>query len=279
VCLDAKSGDIRWQKNILTEFGGSTPGWGTSESLLVDGNRVICTPGGNKATMVALEAESGEVIWKSLTPEKDPPGYASASIAEVGGIRQYVQFTNAGTIGLRAEDGHFLWRENSASNGTANCSSPLVAGDLVFSASNYGTGGALVKLAANGSEMTAERVYHTREMKNHHGDMVIVDGLIFGSNDPGILMCLDLESGDVKWKNRSVGKGSVTYADGAIYLRSEQGPIALVKATGEKYSELGRFDQPQRSDASAWAHPVVAAGKLFLRDQDLLLCYDVKAPK
>ncbi|MEX2285709.1 MAG: PQQ-binding-like beta-propeller repeat protein, partial [Planctomycetaceae bacterium] len=206
----------------------------------------------------------------------DRAGYASAVVAEIGGVRQYVQVTASGTIGVRAENGDYLWRNDSAANGTANCSSPQVAGNLVFSASDYGKGGALVKLAESDSNVTAELVYHTDDMKSHHGDMVIVDGLLYGSSGPGLLTCLELETGKVKWHNRSVGKGSVTYADGAIYLRSEQGPVALVEATGEKYHELGRFDQPERSDSSAWSHPVVAAGKLFLRDQEVLLCYELK---
>jgi outer membrane protein assembly factor BamB len=128
------------------------------------------------------------------------------------------------------------------------------------------------------NSLSAERVYHTPDMKNHHGDMVIVDGLVYGSND-AIFTCLELETGKVKWQNRSVGKGSVTFADGRIYLRSETGPIALIEPNGEAYREKGRFNQPDRSGASAWSHPVVAAGKLFLRDQDLLLCYDVTAAK
>ena len=164
-------------QNIMKEFGGDIPGWGVCESVLLDQNRLICTPGGSKATLVALNPENGEVIWKALVPQKDRAGYASPVVAEVGGLRQYVQFTNSGTVGLRADSGDFLWRDDSASNGTANCSSPLVAGDFVFTSSNYGTGGSLVKLVANPSGVKAERVYHTQRMSVHHGDMVIVNGL------------------------------------------------------------------------------------------------------
>lgn len=277
VCVDAADGTIRWQKNLIKEYGGSVPGWGYCESLLIDGDRVIATPGGDKATLVALEIETGKELWKVLLAGKDRPGYASPAFAEINGIRQYVQFTAAGTVGVRADTGQFLWRDNSAANGSANCSSPLVSGNFIFSASDYGTGGALVRLAGQGTGIQAELVYKTSHMMNHHGDMVIVDGLLFGSHDPGVLTCLDLATGDVKWKNRSVGKGSVTAADGRIYLRSEQGPIALVEATGDGYRELGRFDQPHRSSSSTWSHPVVAAGRMFLRDQDKLLCYDLRA--
>jgi outer membrane protein assembly factor BamB len=278
-CLDAKSGTIRWRQNIMKEFGGDIPGWGVCESVLLDQNRLICTPGGSKATLVALNPENGEVIWKALVPQKDRAGYASPVVAEVGGLRQYVQFTNSGTVGLRADSGDFLWRDDSASNGTANCSSPLVAGDFVFTSSNYGTGGSLVKLVANPSGVKAERVYHTQRMSVHHGDMVIVNGLVFGASDPGILTCLELATGKVKWASRAAGKGSITYAADRLYLRTEQGTMILAEATGDAYHELGRFEQANRAASAAWAHPVVAAGRLFLRDQDLLVCYDLKGSK
>lgn len=273
VCVAAADGKIAWQKNIAKDYGASAPGWGYCESLLIDEQRLIATPGGDKATLVALKPDTGEELWRVLLDGKDRPGYASAAFAELGGVRQYVQFTSAGTVGVRADTGKFLWRDNSSANGSANCSSPLISGDLVFTASNYGTGGALVRISPQGN---AELVYKTSNMMNHHGDMAIVDGLLFGSHDPGVLTCLELETGAVKWKNRSVGKGAVTYADGRIYLRSEQGPVALVEATGDGYHELGQFDQPRRSSSSAWAHPVVAAGRLFLRDADVLLCYDLR---
>ena len=223
VCVDASSGAIRWQKNILQEFGGQVPGWGMCESVLVDENRLVCTPGGTKATLVALDPGTGNVIWKSLSPGNDRAGYASPIVTEIGGVRQYVQFTASGTIGVRADTGEFLWRDDSAANASANCSSPLAAGNFVFTSSDYGTGGSLVELSASNSTVKAKRVYHTHEMTSHHGDMVIVDGLLYGSSDPGILTCLDLVSGKVKWRSRSPGKGSITYADGRLYLRSRRG--------------------------------------------------------
>jgi outer membrane protein assembly factor BamB len=264
---------------VLREFKGLIPNWGICESVLVDQNRLICTPGGDEGTVVALEAETGKPIWAARVSETDRAGYASAAVAEVGGVRQYVVFTSRGTVGVRADDGRDLWRDDSAANGTANCSSPLVAGDLVFTSSGYGTGGSLVKLAAGSSGVTAKRVYHTNELKSHHGEMVIVDGLIFGSNDPGVFTCLELATGKLKWRSREPGKGSVTFADNRLYIRTEGGTMALVEASGQAYKELGRFDEPHRSSSSAWPHPVVASGRLFLRDQDRLLCYDVRAKK
>lgn len=278
-CLDAKTGEISWKLNILKEFKGNNITWGISESPLIDGEKLICTPGGSNGSIVALDKATGKPIWRSTVPGKSPAGYSSAIVAEVGGVRQYIQFMHAGTAGVRADNGDFLWGNNDSANGTANCSSPLFSDGMVFTASGYSKGGAMVKLKAAGKNVKATHVYHTNKMESHHGGMVLLDGHIYGSSDPGIVRCLDLATGKVKWENRSVGKGSITCAEGYLYIRSEQGPVALAKATPAGYTETGRFNQPDRSGAAAWAHPVVSHGKLFLRDQDLLLAYDVRDQK
>ena len=275
-CLELKTGRVVWAKNILREFGGSNITWGISESVLIDGDRLICTPGGKRATMVALDKATGGVVWGSAVPGSPRASYASPIVAEVGGVRQYITFTARAVIGVRASDGTFMWEDGSTANRTAICSTPLFYRNHVFSASGYGAGGALLELASNNNVTRARQVYHTRDMKNHHGGMIVLDGHLYGSNDPGILTCLDLKTGRVVWQDRSVGKGSIAYADGHIYLRSEKGPVALVEATPAGYREKSRFDQPRRSSYPSWPHPVVADGKLFLRDMDILLCYDVK---
>lgn len=275
VCLQLADGRRVWGGNILEEFQGNNIQWGISESPLIDGNLLICTPGGRRGTMVALNKETGRTEWTASAPGNPAAGYASAIAVDVDGTRQYVNFTHTGVIGVRASDGEFLWANDSSANSTANCSTALFQEDHVFSASGYGTGGALVRLTGSRGRGGAELVYHTREMVNHHGGMVLVDGCIYGTDD-GAMKCLDFMTGDVLWQNRSVGKGSVVYADGMIIIRSENGPVALIEATPDAYRELGRFDQPQRSNRKAWAHPVVADGRLFLRDQDVLLVYDVR---
>ncbi len=275
-CLDLESGRILWQKNVLKTFNGSRPGWAICESVLIDGQKMICTPGGKNATMVALDKVTGDELWRSAAPGSPQAAYSSPIITTVGGVKQYVNFTRNAVIGVRASDGAFLWSQSGSANGTANCSSPLAAGNLVFSASGYGKGGALVELASAGGKTTSKQVYHTRNMKNHHGGMVLLKGFLYGFNDGGGLTCLELKTGQVAWRNRSVGKGAVTYADGHIYLRSEGGRVALVEAKTSAYTQKGVFAQPQRSRRPAWAHPVVADGKLFLRDQDVLLAYDIK---
>jgi len=275
VCLDRKSGSKIWQKNIVKEFGSGVPGWGICESVLIDGDRLICTPGAKDATMVALDKKTGGTVWKAAVPENDPTAYASPIAVEVGGVRQYVQLTMRGTIGIRATDGKFQWRDDSSANGVANCCAPVAAANMVFTSSGYGKGGSMVELASSGGATTCHFAWHSNDLMVHHGGMVLFDGHIYGTNDQ-VLNCVELKTGKLKWKNRSVGKGSVTFADGRLIVRSEGGPVALVEATPADYKELGKFEQPERSGKPTWPYPVVAGGKLFLRDQDKLFVYDVK---
>jgi outer membrane protein assembly factor BamB len=277
VCLEAAKGKERWRKSLTKDFGGGVPGWGYSESPLVDGDKLICTPGGKKATLVALNKKTGETIWTAQVPQGDGAQYSSVVATAVAGKRQYVQFLRGGVVGVAADDGKFLWRYNQPANGTANCSTPVCLGSYVFAASGYGTGGGLTELTPNGDgAFKATEVYFTKHMKNHHGGMVLVDGYLYGSNE-GLLACLEYKTGKVMWEQRNPGKGSIAYADGRLYYRNEGGSIFLVEANPKKYVELGQFKQPERSRRPAWPHPVIANGKLYIRDQDKLFCYRVKA--
>ncbi|MBI1347655.1 PQQ-binding-like beta-propeller repeat protein [bacterium] len=275
VCAKVADGDVLWRLNILETFQGNNIVWGISESVLIDGEKLICTPGGKAATMVALDKMTGRPIWRAMIPGAPQAGYSSPIAIDVGNVRQYVNFVHTGVVSVRATDGNPLWGQQASANDTANCSSPVAMENLVFTASGYGTGGALFRLASRSNATQSEVVYTTKEMKNHHGGMVLLDGYVYGF-DEGILTCLDLKTGKPAWQNRSVGKGSLTYADGRLYLRSEGGPLALCAASPEGYEELGRFDPPNRSNRAAWAHPVVAGGKLYIRDQDTLTVFDVK---
>lgn len=273
-CMKSDNGDMVWQVNILKAFGGGNITWGISESVLIDDGKVICSPGGSDATVVALDAKSGKVIWKSRVPEQPAASYASPVAMTIGKIKQYVIFTSKGICGVRADDGEPLWGQNASSNGTANCATPLVVDNYVFSSSDYGTGAELVQLIPSGKSVQAKQVYFTKDMKNHHGGMVLLDGYVFGSNGD-MLSCVELKTGQPTWRERSM-KGSVVYADRKIVFRNENGPVVLLSADPQKYTELGRFDQPERSNRPAWAHPVIADGKLYLRDMDKLLVYNLK---
>jgi outer membrane protein assembly factor BamB len=304
-CLQVQDGKVLWKRNLPSEFGGRIPTWSYRESPLVDGDKVVCTPGGPDAALVALDKRTGKTIWRSKVPgDAGGPGrgpggfgggrggfggfggsgaaYASAIAIDFGGQREYVQLTAKALVGVAASDGKFLWRYDRPANRMGvNCSTPVYHDGLVFAASAYGAGGGLVKLSkdANGG-VKAEEVYATRNMQNHHGGMLLVDGCLYGAsggNEGGWLRCLDFRTGKEMWDDRQVPKGSVALADGRLYYRQEDGTVLLIEPDPKQYVERGRFEQPDRSRKPAWPHPVLANGKLYLRDQDVLLCYDVKA--
>jgi outer membrane protein assembly factor BamB len=289
VCAATVHGAIHWRKDLKAEFGGRPGRWAYAESPLIDGELVVCTPGGEAATLIALNKKTGALVWKA--PVKDLPAkegrrgrkvpyamaaYSSVIAADAGGVRQYIQFLSGGVVGIAAKDGKLLWHYDSPANGSANCATPLYRGGQVFAASAYGTGGGAAKVARDGDKFTAQQEYFVRAMQNHHGGMVLVGDHIYGTGSAA-LMCVNFKTGKVAWQVRGVGKGSVAYADGHLYVRGENGPVALVEANPTEYKEKGRFDQPDRSDQRAWPHPVIAGGRLYLRDWDTLLCYDLKA--
>ena len=286
-CLQVKDGKIIWQRSLQGDFNGSLPTWSYRESPLVDGDKVICTPGGEDATLAALDKLTGKTIWKSQLPGSPKAAYASAIAIDFNGQRQYVQLTQKALVGVAASDGKFLWRYDRAANSHGiNCSTPIYHDGLVFAASAYGAGGGLVKLSkdTNGG-VGAEEVYFSRNMQNHHGGIILLDGCLYGANggnEGGALVCLDFQTGNVLWDERDSAehrapKGSLALADGRLYYRTEKGIMLLIEPSPKQYIERGRFDQPDRSKQPAWSHPIIANGKLYLRDQDVLLCYDVKA--
>jgi len=427
-CLQVADGKVVWQRSLVADFKGRSPMWSFRESPLVDGEKVICTPGGEEATMVALNKLTGERIWKSQVPDRvgsgqtqnrgpggnrpnamqtDPvlstldkdqskelsadeltgapavlltldknqdgklsedevspggggqdaqaggqrrrrgPGimrmikalsaldadennvidegeiknavaalkkldgngdgkltddeagmksmsppstgaaYSSAIAIDFGGQRQYVQLLAMTVAGVSAADGKLLWRYDKPANSMRiNISTPIYHDGHVFAATAYGAGGGLAKLVKKeNGEFAAEEVWFSKSMENHHGGVILHDGALFGANGGnggGYMACLDFKTGEVLWDERDsdkrrVTKGSVAFVDGRIYYRTEEGPIVLIEPSRKEYLERGRFTQPDRTDKPAWAHPVVANGKLYIRDQDTLFCYDVKA--
>jgi outer membrane protein assembly factor BamB len=280
VCLETKDGKRVWHHNLLKEFGGSYGGWRYCESPLVDGDRVIVTPGGKDATMVALDKKTGETVWKCPIPTKDnQAGYSSVVIANVGGVKQYVQLFNGGLVGV-GTDGHVLWTYAKLGPNTANVPTPVVLKDEVLAVAGYGKGGALLKLKADGKDVTAREVYFKPELTNKHGGIVVVGDYVYGdTDDSGRPYCIEVKTGKVMWKReRRQGKGdgsaSVTYADGGLYFHYENGVVALVEPSPSEYKELGSLKV--KTDGPAWAHPVVVGGRLYLREGDALFCYDVR---
>lgn len=288
VCLDAATGDARWRRSFVDDFEGKFMSvWKFSESPLVDGDRLVCTPGGPEATMVALDKRSGDVIWKCAIPDlgekgADGSGYSSAVVAEICGVRQYVQMVGRGVIGVEAATGRFLWGYNRVANNVANIPSPAVRGNYVFATTAYNTGSVLLKISRNGEAFQADEVYfiHPRDFQNHHGGVVLVGDYVYGGHGPnrGDPACIELATGKVVWKERAPAKGSagVLYADGHLIYRYDRGDVLLVEASPEGLNVKGRFEAPQ-DDGPAWPHPVIHQGKLYLRHANLLMCYDVRA--
>jgi len=274
-CLELSTGTEKWKLNILDEFGGQNIGWGISESPLVDGDRVIVTPGGTGGTIAALYKSSGRPAWTSRDPSQsaaEPAAYASPLLITVGDLREVVTLTSKGAYGARAQDGKFLWRYDQVANSTANCSTPVFYNGKILYSTGYDTGCALLDLKPDG---TAAEVYFNKHLRNHHGGYVLADGHVYGF-DNDVLVCMEWATGKVKWKDRSVGKGSVTYADGKLYVLGEEGSLALVNASPAAYAEVSRFPLRPRSSYNAWVYPVIANGRLYLRDQQTIWCYDIK---
>lgn len=270
--LDAATGKSIWTVNVLRQFGGSNITWGLSESPLVLSDRILVNAGGNGASIVALKKTDGSVIWKS---QNDEPGYSSAVVQEIGGIRQAVFFTGQRAIGVDVNDGRLLWSYDKVANRTANIATPVVRGNRVFLSSDYGTGAALLEMAPRDGGISAREVYFTRDMRNHHASSVLVGDHLYGFSG-AILTAMRFDDGQVAWRARDFPKGSLVFADDRLYLYSERGEVALAEASPSGYREHGRF-QLQTGSLPTWSHPVVSGGKLFLRDQDVIYAYEVAA--
>jgi len=272
-CFAAADGKPLWNVNVLEKFSGRNIKWGISESPLVDGDRVICNTGGRGGSVVAFDAQTGSVAWRSVGLDEGC-AYASAVTVDVGGVRQYVHFLAGAAVGIRAVDGKPLWRYEKVANDTANCSNPVISGDLVFLSSAYDTGSALLKLLPDKDGTRVEEVYFTRELMNHHGGVILHEGYLYGCSNK-MLTCLELKTGKEMWTNRGVGKGALTLADGKLYCISERGDAGLIAASPGGYEELGRF-RVEPSGPATFAHLAVTGGRMYLRNGGELICYDVK---
>jgi outer membrane protein assembly factor BamB len=277
VCAEAATGKERWRKHLAREFGGSVGGWKYAESPLLDGEHVVVTPGGKQGAVLALRKETGEKVWQSKE-FTDGAQYPSLVPVEIGGVRQYLVFTMRSVAGIAAKDGRLLWRVDRPGR-TAICTTPVYRDGIVFVSSGYKLGHNAFRVTAEGGQFKAEEIYAGDQMQNHHGGLIALGDHVYGLDDRGSMKCFELKTGREVWSDRSVGKGSIAYADGHFVVRSERGAgtVALVEATPSGYKERGRFNPPDRSKKQSWPHPVIFGGKLYIRDQDVLLCYDVKA--
>lgn len=278
-CLDAKSGKLLWSRELVKEFEGTLPNWGYTESPLALPDKVLATPGG-KNCIVAFDKRTGETIWTS-TGLDDAAHYASLVPLAVDGVAMVATMTARGLVGVSAENGRFLWRYEKTANGTAVIPTPVVRDRYVYSTSGYGTGCGLVALSVSGGEVQAEEVYFSKEMKNQHGGVLLKGDHVYGYSDGGGWLCQDFMTGAVVWRERGLGKGSIVYGDERIYCYTEaEGAVVLADASPEGWKERGRFTIPKttnlpRKSGQIWTHPVIAEGKLFLRDQEFLFAYEI----
>lgn len=280
--LNWKDGKEVWKKDMIRDFGGQLPEWGYSSAAVVDGNNVMVTPGGAQGSVVALDKKSGKQVWQT-SELKDSAHYSSLVIATIDGVKQYIQLTEKSLTGINPTDGKLLWRTAFPGN-VAVIPTPVVFGNLVYITSGYSVGSMCFELKKNGSKFDVTELWKNKQMVNHHGGVVRVGPNVYGFSDSKGWTCQDIKTGNVLWqeKNRfqekSGGKGAVTYADNRLIVRTEEkGTIALIEASPDGYKEHGRFEQPNRSGQAAWPHPVVSNGKLYIRDEDHLLCYDISA--
>jgi len=290
ICVRAEDGQPVWNKNFARDFGGRMmSGWGYSESPLIDGDLLLCTPGGPNAAMVALDKRQGKVVWTTAMPYggsngKDGAGYSSIVISQGAGVKQYVQLVGRGLIGVDAASGQLLWRYDRIANGTANIPTPVVFDDYIFCSTGYGTGAALLRIVGGGGRIDAREQYFlpADTLQNHHGGMVLVDGYLYcghGHNN-GFPVCVDVRSGRVVWggdeRGPGTGSAAVAFADGHLYFRYQNGIMALIEASPQRYNLKSSFKLASVRSES-WPHPVISGKRLYVRDQEVLMCYDIKA--
>jgi len=275
VCLDAKTGKAIWSRNILRDFHGRNINWGLAESLLVDGNNVICTPGGPGAGLAALDKATGRTVWVCRDTQ-DKPGYCSPTVIEHGGVRQIATFMARSVIGVEAATGKLLWRVEHHTPFDENITTPIYHDGRVFVSSRT-SGSMLVRLPAAGAGPSAEVVWKTRAMDNQHGGVLLLDGYLYGASlRASPWGCLEFKTGKPVYGGRGIGRASMTFAEGMLYLLNHRRGVALVRPSPERFEAVSRFSIPAGGRGPSWAHPVVCGGRLYVRHSDHLHCYDVK---
>lgn len=278
VALKLDDGKEIWRKSLVSDFSGPLPEWGYSQSPILDGSKVIFTPGGAAGAVIALEASSGKEVWRSAD-FKDAAHYAPVVIATIDGVKQYIQLTEKSLASLDPASGKVLWRTDRPGK-VAVIPTPVVFGNLVYTTSGYGVGCSCFEIKKDGDKWNVKELYANKTLDNHHGGVIRLGPNVFGHADSKGWTCQDIATGKALWQDKSFRKGSICYADNRFIIRGEEGAgsVALIEASVDGYKEHGRFDPPHRSEVkNTWAHPVVSEGKLYIRDQDTLLCFDISA--
>jgi outer membrane protein assembly factor BamB len=279
VCLDVAGGKKIWEINILDEFDGKNIIWALSESLVIDGDNVICCPFGKKASVVALNKKTGRVAW-TAEGTGDKAGYATVSIVKFAGRRMILAMSGKALVGVDADKGKLLFRYEHKTKHDVNATQPIFNDGMVFITSGYGAGSEMVKLTASGGKITAQQAWENKDMDNHHGGVILLDGYLYGSAMKRNWICLDWKTGQTKYSDGGVGKGAVTCADGMLYTQAENQKnrtVGLVRPTPEGHQLVSQFAFPEGGKGRVWAHPVVCGGRLYIRHGDKLFAFNVKA--
>jgi len=279
-CYSAKTGQKAWNVNILKEFEGQNITWALSESLLVDGDRVVCCPGGRKASVVALDKMTGKPVW-TAKPTGVKTSYATPVVAECQGLRMILTMNSKAFLAVHADTGDLLVTFPHETLYEVNATSPICRHEgHVFITSGYGSGSALLMLKVDGQKASVEQVWESKEIDNHHGGVILLDGYLYGAahqSNHSAWVCLEWSTGTKMYAEHGVGKGSLTYADGMLYTLSEHRDMGLVEATPKGHKVISKFKVPSGGDGPSWAHPVVCGGRLYVRHSDQLFAYDVRA--
>jgi len=279
VCLDANSGRRIWGVNVLEKFGGENISWALAESLLIDGGRVICRPGGPEVSFVALDKRTGDVVWTSPSTG-DQASYSSTTLAECQGLRIVLALMSEALVGANADTGDLLFRFEHRSPWDENIMMPIYHNGRVF-ISTRTTGSVMLRLDVDGSRASVEEVWRNTDLDNHHGGVVLLDGYLYASSHvraAGKWIAIDWSSGQTMYAEEGIGKkGSLTFADGMFYVLGERGDVGLMKRTPTRCEITSRFRIPSGGEGPTWAHPVVCGGRLYVRHGDFLYAYDVKA--
>jgi outer membrane protein assembly factor BamB len=272
--FDSRTGKEIWSREISGDFAAEAPEYGYTESVLIDGDDLFVRPAGKKGFQVCLNKRTGETLWVN-NEIPGTAGYNSMVIKDFGGFRQVIGASSNCFYGVDTRSGKLLWKVNFENQRELNLTDAICYNEYVFLTSGYGKGSMLVKLKTSPKGILPESVWQSEIMDNHHGGVILHNGYLYGSgNNSRGWFCLDFLTGKQMWKTD--GKGSVTFADGMLYMLDERGTMKLVRATPDKYERSGEFKVPKGGESMYWAHPVVSGGRLYIRHADKIFAYNIK---
>ncbi|MGH9341068.1 MAG: PQQ-binding-like beta-propeller repeat protein, partial [Acidobacteriota bacterium] len=270
MCLDKKSGDIRWQRNILKDFDAPNLQWGVSTSPLVEGDLLLVNVGGPGASVVAFDKLTGDVVWKA---HDEVAGYSSPIAVTIDGLREIVVFGGRAVMGLSPSDGSLHWKHQWTTASDMNIATPIFSDPLLFISSGRGTGAGAFLLDRAGDRIKADVQWTSTQMQNHFNSCVLVGDYLYGFHNSA-LKCIRLKDGQEMWADRSVGKGSLIFAQDHLFLIGEHGDVGVAEATPDGYREHGRLSV---LEYKSWTPPALSGGRLYLRDQKNIVALDLRA--